>query len=36
MAALLGLQDDAEFVAACRRWFDASPADYRLHHGAGG
>lgn len=31
--ALLGLQDEADFATACRRWFAQSPSDYRLHHG---
>jgi AraC-like DNA-binding protein len=31
--AWLGLQDDAEFSAAARRWFGQAPADYRKHHG---
>ena len=31
--AWLGLSDEAEFTAACRRWFGQSPADYRKHHG---
>ncbi len=33
MPALLGLKDPADFAAACLRWFDATAADYRLHHG---
>lgn len=31
--ALLGLRSEAEFTAACRRWFEESPSDYRLRHG---
>lgn len=31
--AWLGLQDEAAFSAACRRWFGQTPADYRKHHG---
>ena len=33
IAALLGLQNEADFRTACRRWFAESPSDYRLHHG---
>lgn len=33
MPAWLGLKDEAQFAAACRRWFGQSPADYRKHHG---
>ena len=33
--AALGLPDEAEFSAACRRWFAKSPSDYRLHNGPG-
>lgn len=31
--ALIGLPDEAEFLAATLRWFGQEPADYRLHHG---
>lgn len=31
--AWLGLPDEAEFAAASRRWFGATPADYRKRHG---
>ena len=31
--AWLGLTDEAEFAVATRRWFGATPADYRKHHG---
>ena len=33
IAQLLGLQDDAEFTVACRRWFAKTPSEYRRHHG---
>ena len=31
--AWLGLRDEAEFAAASRRWFGATPEHYRKHHG---
>ena len=33
MPAWLGLADEAEFIAASRRWFGATPADYRMRQG---
>jgi AraC-like DNA-binding protein len=30
---LLGLQDEGQFAAACRRWFGQTPSDFRLYHG---
>lgn len=29
----VGLPDEAQFEAACKRWFGATAAVYRLHHG---
>lgn len=29
----VGLPDEAQLDAACKRWFGATAADYRLHHG---
>ena len=31
---LVGLPDEAEFLAAARRWFGETPADHRSRHGA--